>query len=62
LVGLVDRAADREAEIKRLHPLRVEPAAMDGSTFAGNRFEGPLGIVRPIARSPKSQAKPPIAM
>jgi hypothetical protein len=35
---------------------------MDRGTFAGNRLEGPLGIVRPIARSPKPQAKPPIAM
>ena len=62
LVGLVDRAANREAEIKRFRPLRVESSAMDRGSFAGNRLEGQLGIVRPIARSPKPQAKPPIAM
>jgi hypothetical protein len=62
LVGLLDRAADREAEIKRFHSLRVESAAMNGRTFAGNWLERPFGIVRPIARSPKPQAKPPIAM
>ena len=61
LVGLVDRAANRKAEIKRFHPLRVESSAMDRGSFAGNRLEGP-GIVRPMARSPKPQAKPPIAM
>ncbi len=62
LVRFLDRASDGEAKIKRGNALWIEAAAVDGGAIAGKRLERPPGIMRPVAGSAKSQAKPPMAM
>ena len=59
---LLDRRHRIQPEVKRGHALGVEPPAMDGRAFAGERLERPSGIVGPVSQADKLQAKPPSAI
>jgi len=62
LIGFEDRCGQIEGEVQRRHTLEIEAAAMYCCAIAGERLKSPRGIMRPIGRPPKSQAKPPVAM
>ena len=62
LIGFLYCAYRTQRQIESRHSLGIEPAAMDRCAVSRNRFERPSRIVRAIARSDKSQAKPPMAM